>query len=211
MARAGRPEGGLHPGPLRRHRQAKAGRQRRRGRVSPPPHPGLAHEESLTAGVGENGGLQALDGPTFIASARLGLDPQRPRPATPACWQDVVLVSTGPVRIGDSQVVTTLPKADNSVADVEITVPVENPTGAPVQATVRAAFNDVAVEKTLTLAPGWARWCSNQSISRSCRSRTPSSGGPTATASASSTACASWPMSTARSATRRTAASACAR
>ncbi len=65
-----------------------------------------------------------------------------------------MLVSTGPVRIGDSQVVTTLPKADNSVADVEITVPVENPTGAPVQATVRAAFNDVAVEKTLTLAPG---------------------------------------------------------
>ncbi|WOI45574.1 hypothetical protein R1Z03_24435 [Acidovorax sp. BLS4] len=37
-------------------------------RVSPPPHPGIAHEQSMTAGVGENGGMQALDGPTFIAS-----------------------------------------------------------------------------------------------------------------------------------------------
>ena len=35
-------------------------------RVSPPPHPGIAHEQSMTAGVGENGGMQALDGPTFI-------------------------------------------------------------------------------------------------------------------------------------------------
>ena len=122
-------------------------------RISPPPHPGLAHEESLTAGVGENGGMQALDGPTFIASEGWDWIPSV-RDRNTGLWQDVVLVSTGPVRIGDSQVVTTLPKADNSVADVEIGVPVENLTNAPVQATVRAAFDDVAVEKTVTLAPG---------------------------------------------------------
>jgi len=124
-------------------------------KVSPPPHPGLAHEESLTAGVGENGGMQALDGPTFIASEGWDWIPSV-RDRNTGLWQDVVLVSTGAVRIGDSQVVTTLPKADNSVADVEITVPVENLTGAPVQTTVRAAFDDVAVEKILTLAPGKA-------------------------------------------------------
>ncbi|MBO9558316.1 MAG: glycoside hydrolase family 2 [Caulobacter sp.] len=122
-------------------------------KVSPPPHPGLAHEESLTAGVGENGGMQALDGPTFIASEGWDWIPSV-RDRNTGLWQDVVLASTGPVRIGDTHVVTTLPKADNSVADVEITVPVENLTGAPVQASVRAAFNDVAVEKTATLAPG---------------------------------------------------------
>lgn len=122
-------------------------------KVSPPPHPGLAHEESLTAGVGENGGMQALDGPTFIASEGWDWIPSV-RDRNTGLWQDVVLASTGPVRIGDSQVVTTLPKADNSQADVEITVPVENLTGAPVQATVRAAFDTVAVEKTVTLAPG---------------------------------------------------------
>lgn len=122
-------------------------------KVSPPPHPGLAHEESLTAGVGENGGMQALDGPTFVASEGWDWIPSV-RDRNTGLWQDVVLASTGPVRIGDTQVVTTLPKADNSVAEVEIGVPVENLTNAPVEATVRAAFNDVAVEKTLTLAPG---------------------------------------------------------
>ncbi|MEG8055007.1 hypothetical protein QP185_20500 [Sphingomonas aerolata] len=49
-------------------------------KVSPPPHPGLAHEESMTAGVGENGGMQMLDGPTFVATEGLGLDPVDPRP-----------------------------------------------------------------------------------------------------------------------------------
>jgi hypothetical protein len=122
-------------------------------KVSPPPHPGIAHEESLTAGVGENGGLQALDGPTFIASEGWDWIPSV-RDRNTGLWQDVVLRSTGAVRIGDSHVVTTLPNADNSVADVEITVPVENLTSAPVRATIRAAFDTVAVERTVTLAPG---------------------------------------------------------
>ena len=46
----------------------KPGRNAVAVRVSPPPHPGLAHEESLTAGVGENGGMEMLDGPTFAAA-----------------------------------------------------------------------------------------------------------------------------------------------
>ena len=126
-------------------------------KVSPPPHPGLAHEESLTAGVGENGGMMALDGPTFVASEGWDWIPSV-RDRNTGLWQDVVLRSTGPVRIGDSQVITTLPqvagKPDNSVAEVEIAVPVENLTGDPVQVTVRAAFDTIAVEKAVTLAPG---------------------------------------------------------
>jgi hypothetical protein len=126
-------------------------------KVSPPPHPGLAHEESLTAGVGENGGMQALDGPTFIASEGWDWIPSV-RDRNTGLWQDVVLRSTGPVRIGDSHVVTTLPQLagqpDNSAADVDTTVPVETPTGAAVKTTVRAAFDTVAVETTIILAPG---------------------------------------------------------
>ncbi|WP_426009947.1 glycosyl hydrolase 2 galactose-binding domain-containing protein [Caulobacter sp. DWR2-3-1b2] len=135
----------------------KPGRNAIAVKVSPPPHPGIAHEESLTAGVGENGGMQALDGPTFIASEGWDWIPSV-RDRNTGLWQDVVLRSTGAVRIGDSHVVTTLPqvagKPDNSVADVEITVPVENLTDTPVQVTVRAAFDTVAVEKVVTLAPG---------------------------------------------------------
>ena len=37
-------------------------------RISPPPHPGIPHEQSIAAGPGNNGGALALDGPTFIAT-----------------------------------------------------------------------------------------------------------------------------------------------
>ncbi len=49
-------------------------------KVSPPPHPGIAHEQSIKAGPGENGGIQVLDGPTFSADGRMGLDTGDPRP-----------------------------------------------------------------------------------------------------------------------------------
>ena len=122
-------------------------------KVSPPPHPGIAHEESLTAGVGENGGMMALDGPTFIASEGWDWIPSV-RDRNTGLWQDVVLTANGEARLGDAHVVTTLPKADNSQADVEITAPVENLAGHPVQAMVTAAFDGVSVSKTVTLAPG---------------------------------------------------------
>ncbi len=47
-------------------------------RVSPPPHPGIPHEQSISAGVGENGGQLAIDGPTS-SRRRLGLDSRHSR------------------------------------------------------------------------------------------------------------------------------------
>ena len=41
-------------------------------------------------------------------------------------WQDVTLTATGPVDIGDLNVITTLPKPDRSEADMEIEVPLTN-------------------------------------------------------------------------------------
>jgi hypothetical protein len=66
----------------------------------------------------------------------------------------VELSDSGAVRLGDSQVVTTLPKADNSEADVEIDVPVKNFGDHPVAMEVSAAFDDVKVAQTVTVAPG---------------------------------------------------------
>jgi hypothetical protein len=122
-------------------------------KVSPPPHPGIAEEESLTAGVGENGGMEALDGPTFIASEGWDWIPSV-RDRNTGLWQDVVLEATGAVRLGDAQIVTTLPKADNGVADVEISVPIVNPGVKPVVVEIHARFDDVSVVKKVTAAPG---------------------------------------------------------
>ncbi len=122
-------------------------------RVSPPPHAGIAEEESLTAGPGENGGAEVLDGPTFSASEGWDWVPGI-RDRDTGIWQDVTLTASGAVQIGDPQVVTTLPKRDNSEADVEIEVPLTNASEKPVEGTLTAAFDDVKVTRRVRLDPG---------------------------------------------------------
>ncbi len=122
-------------------------------RISPPPHPGIPHEQSLAAGAGENGGMQALDGPTFFATEGWDWIPGV-RDRNSGLWQDVVLSLSGVVRLGDAQIVTTLPKGDDSEANIEIAAPIENLSAAAIQVTVSAAFDDVTVSKTVMSPPG---------------------------------------------------------
>ena len=122
-------------------------------RVSPPPHAGIAQEESLTAGPGSDGGVEVLDGPTFAASEGWDWIPSI-RDRNTGIWQDVTLTASGPVQIGDVNVVTTLPKSDGSEADIEIDVPLNNPTSAAVMGELNAAFDDVKVMKRVRLTPG---------------------------------------------------------
>ncbi len=52
--------------------------------VTPQPHPGVPHEHTLRDGVGQNGGISAIDGPTFLSTHRLGLARTRCATAIPA-------------------------------------------------------------------------------------------------------------------------------
>lgn len=122
-------------------------------RVSPPPHPGIPHEESIKAGPGENGGWLAIDGPTFIASEGWDWIPGI-RDRNTGLWQSVELQATGNVRLLDAQVVTTLPLPRTDSADVSITVPVENVRTTSSSATIEAQFERVIVRKDVTLPPG---------------------------------------------------------
>lgn len=122
-------------------------------KVSPPPHPGIAHEASISAGPGENGGMQGLDGPTFVATEGWDWIPSV-RDRNTGLWQDVMLGETGPVSIGDAAVVTTLPLPDTSRADIAIDVPLANHGPAAHMVTVSAVFDGVTVRKAVTLAPG---------------------------------------------------------
>jgi hypothetical protein len=122
-------------------------------RVSPPPHPGVANEQSLKGGPGENGGMEVLDGPTFAAAEGWDWIPGI-RDRNTGIWQDVTLTATGPVEIGDLNVITTLPKPDRSEADIEIEAPLTNTAGAPVDGDLTATFDDVKVTKHVQLAPG---------------------------------------------------------
>ena len=122
-------------------------------RVSPPPHPGIPQEQSIAAGVGENGGMMMLDGPTFGAAEGWDWIPGV-RDRNTGIWQDVELRATGDVRLGDPQVVTTLPLPDRSRADVTVNVELTNLADHPVQGQLTAAFDDVRVARQVTLAPG---------------------------------------------------------
>jgi hypothetical protein len=121
--------------------------------VSPPPHPGIPQEQSVKGGPGENGGILCLDGPTFVASEGWDWIPAI-RDRETGIWQAVELKATGSVKIGDPQVVTTLPLPDTSPADVIITVPLDNESGAPVRGTLKASFESVDVVKDVTLPAG---------------------------------------------------------
>lgn len=121
-------------------------------RVSPPPHPGIPHEQSVTAGVGENGGQLAIDGPTFVATEGWDWIPGI-RDRNTGLWRPVELIAHGDIRILDPHVVTDLPLPRTDRADIYVTVPIENAgTARPV--TVRVAFAGVTVDKTVTAPAG---------------------------------------------------------
>ncbi|WP_375271200.1 LamG-like jellyroll fold domain-containing protein [Sphingomonas sp.] len=121
-------------------------------KVSPPPHPGIPHEQSVKAGVGENGGQLAIDGPTFVATEGWDWIPGI-RDRNTGLWRPVELVATGPIKIGDPHVVTDLPLPRTDSADVHVTVPIDN-AGAATPVTVRVAFEGVTIEKQVTAPAG---------------------------------------------------------
>ena len=122
-------------------------------RISPPPHPGIPQEQSVKGGPGENGGIMCLDGPTFVATEGWDWIPAV-RDRDSGIWQPVTLTATSTVKIGDAQVVTSLPLPDTSHADVEITVPLENVSASPVTGTLKASFGETVVTRQVMLPPG---------------------------------------------------------
>ena len=96
-------------------------------RVSPPPHPGIPHEQSIKDGPGPNGGAMCQDGPTFIACEGWDWVPGI-RDRNTGLWQDVVLRPHGAIVLGDPQVVTKLPLPQLAPATVTISIEVANVT-----------------------------------------------------------------------------------
>jgi hypothetical protein len=121
--------------------------------ISPPPHPGIAHEQSIKAGPGDNGGAMCLDGPTFICTEGWDWIPGI-RDRNTGIWQDVTLQVTGAVKIGDVQVVTRL-QSPNAV--VSITLPLVNTSGRPVTGVLKASFEGFTESRNLVVQPGESR------------------------------------------------------
>jgi hypothetical protein len=122
-------------------------------RISPPPHPGIGHEQSIKAGPGENGGALCLDGPTFVCTEGWDWIPAI-RDRNTGIWQDVILSAAGSVTIGDPRVITKLPLPATDHADVTIHVPLANTSPRAISTVVKASFEGVELSKTVPVAPG---------------------------------------------------------
>jgi hypothetical protein len=122
-------------------------------RVSPPPHPGIPHEQSVAAGPGENGGNLAIDGPTFVATEGWDWIPAI-RDRNSGIWQKVELAAGGALRMLDPQVITrlALPRIDS--ADIIIRLPIENRGASAAQARIDVSFEGMQLHKDVLLDPG---------------------------------------------------------
>lgn len=87
--------------------------------IFPPHNPGIPHEQSSTAGRGPNGGQLCLDGPTFISSEGWDWIPGI-RDRNIGLWQDVELVISEGVLLGDTHIITDLPLPATDYADVYV-------------------------------------------------------------------------------------------
>jgi beta-galactosidase/beta-glucuronidase len=119
--------------------------------VTPQPNPGVAHEHTLRDGVGPNGGISSIDGPTFLCT--IGWDwLNAVRDRDTGIWQKVFLSSTGPVALKDPFVTTDLPLPRTDSADVTVQATVENVSDKPVTGVLRGTIENIAFERRVTLA-----------------------------------------------------------
>ena len=120
--------------------------------ISPQPHPGDPHEHTIANGLGLNGGITAIDGPTFLSTIGWDWIPAI-RDRDSGIWEKVFLSATGPVVVKDPLVTTDLPLPKTDSADVAISATVENVTDKAETGILKASFGKVSVEKSVQLAP----------------------------------------------------------
>jgi hypothetical protein len=120
--------------------------------VTPQPHPGVPHEHTLRAGMGPNGGITAIDGPTFLSTIGWDWIPAI-RDRDTGIWQKVFLSATGPVMLKDPLVTTDLPLPRTDSTDVAVQATVENLSDQPQKGVVQGTIENIRFEKEVELAP----------------------------------------------------------
>lgn len=113
--------------------------------VAPQPHPGNPIEHTVANGLGKNGGITAIDGPTFLCSIGWDWMPGI-RDRNTGLWQKVFLSATGAVRIKDPLVTSDLPLPSLDTADLTIKTTVENTSDEIKHGMLKARIGDVSFE-----------------------------------------------------------------
>lgn len=118
--------------------------------VWPQPHPGETHEHTLTNGLGKNGGITAIDGPTFLSTIGWDWLPGI-RDRDTGIWQKVYLSATGPVLVKDPLVTTDLPLPKTDSSDVAVQATVENVTDQPQKGVLKGTIENINFEQPVEI------------------------------------------------------------
>jgi hypothetical protein len=119
--------------------------------ITPQPHPGVPHEHTVRNGIGGNGGISAIDGPTFLCT--LGWDwlPEI-HDRDSGIWQKAYLSASGPVLVENPLVTTDLPLPRTDSSDVSVQAAVENVTDKPVKGILEGTIGDIKFQQPVELA-----------------------------------------------------------
>ena len=124
--------------------------------VKPQPHPGVPHQHTQAGGVGKNGGITALDGPTFLSTIGWDWLPAVPDRDT-GIWQPVKLRSSGSVRLRDPYVTSELAQ-DFGRAALHLSTTLQNTSEKPVSGdlvgTITGDGRVIHFKVPVTAAPG---------------------------------------------------------
>ena len=124
--------------------------------ILPQPHPGHPVEQTITAGVGPNGGETARDGPTFLCSIGWDWIPGV-RDRNLGIWQGVSLSASGPVTVQDTYVTSDLPLPRTDSADLTVQTTLRNVTGQTQKGMLIGTFGTTTFRYPMSLAAGETR------------------------------------------------------
>lgn len=119
--------------------------------VSPQPHPGAPHVHTVHLGIGKNGGITAIDGPTFLSAVGWDWLPTIPDRDT-GIWRKVYLSASGPVVVKNPYVATALPLPRTDSADVTVEATVENLSGRSEHGVLLGTIGKIAFKREVNVA-----------------------------------------------------------
>jgi hypothetical protein len=121
----------------------------------PQPHPGAVKEKTIAGGTGPNGGVTALDGPTFLCTIGWDWIPTI-RDRDTGIWQDVTLSATGPVVVEDPYVTSKLPLPRTDSAELTVRATLRNATDTPQAGTLTGTIEGSTFAQDVSLGPNQA-------------------------------------------------------
>jgi hypothetical protein len=120
--------------------------------IIPQPHPGKSHEKTIATGTGPNGGITAMDGPTFLCTIGWDWIPTI-RDRDSGIWRKVTLSASGPIVLENPHVVSTLPLPRTDSADVTVQATAHNATDKSQTGVVSGAIGKIHFKQNISLAP----------------------------------------------------------